>query len=449
MPSSPNQDLLKTHIRTRQSAEVDLAIALADAKKHQWEKELGFRSFSALVSSLGLKPAQAKNWTNTIRLLEQAEIPTELARRLGMENACLLTDKIEFLLAREKPREMIIALLHLASSMTSAEVKNLLLPKFEMDYAAGRIGQPSASTTTYTIGSGTVPVTFSEKSKVLSGLVSQILRGKNRFPAPPSDFLVDTKVWQQLTFSVQAEVHCMLIGPAGCGKTELIHKLGHECKRSVHSFSFGAMSEARTSLIGSTQFAPETGTFFVESRFTQAIQTRDAIVLLDEFNRCQPDASNLLIPVLDGQRYISIDETGKTCHVANGVVFIATMNVGHEYSGTSIMDRAVKDRFGIVIDMHYPTIEQETELLMKRYRGLSRTEVWKIASIAAQQRKLASAGEFECAISTRMLLSTVQQLSFGFSLQDAIEFTIVGHFSSDGDQLSDRRRLRQLIQKYV
>ncbi len=58
-------------------------------------------------------------------------------------------------------------------------------------------------------------------------------------------------------------------------------------------------------------------------------------------------------------------------------------------------------------------------------------------------------GEFESGISTRMLLSTVEQLSYGVPLGTAIDFTLTNHLSADGGSLSDAKRFRQLLQKYI
>ncbi|KKK43037.1 hypothetical protein LCGC14_3169070, partial [marine sediment metagenome] len=100
-------------------------------------------------------------------------------------------------------------------------------------------------------------------------------------------------------------------------------------------------------LIGNTHYDNSAGTFFGEALFVKAIQTPGAIILLDELSRAHDDASNILMTVLDeNQRYLRIDEMPETptIAVAEGVVFLATANVGNEYTGTRVMDRALLDR---------------------------------------------------------------------------------------------------------
>ncbi len=61
--------------------------------------------------------------------------------------------------------------------------------------------------------------------------------------------------------------------------------------------------------------------------------------------------------VLDeGQRYLRLDEdiNAPTIYVAPGVSFIATANIGTEYTSTRVLDRALMDRFEIIeVDILY------------------------------------------------------------------------------------------------
>jgi len=119
-------------------------------------------------------------------------------------------------------------------------------------------------------------------------------------------------------------------------------------------FNLGATQDARASLIGNTHFDKSSGTFFKESSFVKAIRTPNAIILLDEISRSHHDGVNILMTVLDDlQRYIRLDEKedSEIVRVADGVTFIATANVGNEYTATRVMDRALLSRFPVKIEM--------------------------------------------------------------------------------------------------
>ena len=69
--------------------------------------------------------------------------------------------------------------------------------------------------------------------------------------------------------------------------------------------------------------------------------------------------------VLDeGQRYLRLDESDgqQTINVAEGVTFVATANIGNEYTSTRVMDKALMDRF-IIVEMDVLNSEEEHGLL--------------------------------------------------------------------------------------
>jgi len=121
--------------------------------------------------------------------------------------------------------------------------------------------------------------------------------------------------------------------------------------REVHYFNLGATQDPRSTLIGNTHYNKDSGTYFSESLFVNAIQQENALILLDELSRAHPEAWNILMTVLDyGQRYLRLDEASgsETVKVAEGVTFVATANIGNEYTSTRVMDKALMDRFTIV-----------------------------------------------------------------------------------------------------
>ena len=157
----------------------------------------------------------------------------------------------------------------------------------------------------------------------------------------------------------------MMTGPAGCGKTMAAKSVVNSLDRPDFYFNLGATQDPRGTLIGNTHFEKKSGTYFSESLFVKAIQTPNAVILLDELSRAHPDAWNILMNVLDyGQRYLRLDEQDgqQTIKVADGVTFVATANIGNEYTSTRFMDKALMDRFTIV-EMDVLNEEEENQLL--------------------------------------------------------------------------------------
>ena len=94
------------------------------------------------------------------------------------------------------------------------------------------------------------------------------------------------------------------MAPAGCGKTEAAKALPAATDRPFFYFNLGATQDPRATLIGNTHFkAGETA--FDQSAFVKAIQTENAVILLDELSRAHPEAWNILMTVLDEGQKIS------------------------------------------------------------------------------------------------------------------------------------------------
>jgi len=60
---------------------------------------------------------------------------------------------------------------------------------------------------------------------------------------------------------------------------------------------------------------------------------------------------------------------------------------------------------------------------------------------------LYAGGEFEEAVSTRMLLAASKQIKQGMPWLVAVTFCLANHFSDEGGDISDRAKFLQLVQK--
>jgi len=290
-----------------------------------------------------------------------------------------------------------------------------------------------------------------EEVPVITTVVkSSGLRGCLKYKKPNDNvFYVADDVWRQCLFTVSQSKNLMLLGPAGSGKTELGIILAKQMGKNVEVLNCGAMTEPRLSLIGNTHFSPDKGTFFSDSRFVKAITTKNTLVLLDELSRAPKDAFNILLPVLDKRRELVLDEDdGKVVKVAEGVCFLATANVGIEYTGTSTIDRALKDRFGQV-EVGFPPVDNEIKLLKAR-TGIPVKFATYLVNIANNQRVQATKEmEFTELISTRMLLLAAEQYVFGIPFHEAIKFAISGMFSDEGAEQGDRFKIQTIVTRVV
>jgi hypothetical protein len=167
---------------------------------------------------------------------------------------------------------------------------------------------------------------------------------------------------------------------------------------------------------------------------------------------CLPDRLNILMTVLDpGQKYLRLDEhqDAPTIPVAEGVTFIATANIGNEYTATRAMDRALVDRF-IIVEMDVLNKDQEKKLLKRVHPSLSDAAANAIADIASITRTEMSSDnpKISTAVSTRISVEMGGLLADGFSLAEAAEVCIYPFYDQAGGVDSERTYVKQIVQKY-
>ena len=269
----------------------------------------------------------------------------------------------------------------------------------------------------------------------------------------PEGLFIEPLKWKYLLRSAVRGKNIMMTGPTGCGKTLAAQSLVRSLKRPDFYFNLGATQDPRATLIGNTHFNKENGTFFAESAFVKAISTPNAIILLDEISRAHPEAWNILMTVLDaGQRYLRLDEAegSPIVKVASGVTFIATANIGNEYTSTRIMDRAIMDRF-VTIEMDLLDKQSEYDLLKFKFPDADDYALNSLAEIADTTRQLIKTdmSKISTIISTRVNVEAAGLIYDGFDLMEAAEIAILPYFSNDGGLDSERVFVKQLVQKYI
>ena len=275
----------------------------------------------------------------------------------------------------------------------------------------------------------------------------------NSYALKPKGLIMKELKWKYLIRSAVRGKNIMMTGQAGCGKTMAAKSLVNALDRPDFYFNLGATQDPRASLIGNVHFDKGKGTYFSESLFVKAIQTENAVILLDELTRAHPDAWNILMTVLDqGQRYLRLDEADgqNTIKVADGVTFIATANIGNEYTATRQLDKALMDRFTI-IEMDVLNDEEEFGLLKYMFPTVDETALKNVADITHLTRVEAGNDNprITSGVSTRTSVEIAGLLFDGFSLMEAADITIYPQYDATGGVDSERTFVRQIVQKFV
>jgi nitric oxide reductase NorQ protein len=170
-------------------------------------------------------------------------------------------------------------------------------------------------------------------------------------------------------------------------------------------------------------------------------------------SRAHPEAWNILMTVLDdGQRYVRVDESpdAEVIKVAPGVSFLATANIGVEYTSTRVIDRAIQDRF-LILEMDLLDKNQQGKLINYVCPNLNEQTVDILTSIYTQvyNEVLSGHGKVSTTISTRTILRAAALICDGFTIGEALEVCVFPYFTEEGGADSERTYVRQIVQKFI
>lgn len=266
-------------------------------------------------------------------------------------------------------------------------------------------------------------------------------------PKADETYIINDKVAQLFKILQISRKNCpqnvKLVGPHGCGKTELAIQFAARLNLPLLIMDCANLREARDWF--GYKSAKDGTVFWHESQFVKAVEAGNHVILLDELNRANPNLLNTLMPLLDARRFTYLEEKGDKICVGPGTVFFASMNEGAGYTGTSALDRAIRDRFPRAVELTYLDEANEIKLLMNRV-GVSEDIATRLVGMAAKIRQdsIGLSASLTEGLSTRQLIAAAHDFAIGGV--DTLTFTISNHFSSEGDDESERVRVQNIIQ---
>jgi len=239
-------------------------------------------------------------------------------------------------------------------------------------------------------------------------------------------FFVSEKDWYLLVRNIQQGINTMMIGATGSGKTELVmlacKKLGIECC----VYDMGSMYDPMAGLLGVHRLQKGGESVFDYAKFTQDIQ-KPCVILLDELSRAPAMTNNILFPCLDSRRTLPVEIAGgedlRSISVHKDCCFVATANVGAEYTGTMSMDKALVNRF-FPMELAYMNERDEATVLENR-EGIDEEDASIIAKVMHRIRTTYEKQEISSSVSTRESLMVASLVKDGWSKLDALSMVVL------------------------
>jgi MoxR-like ATPase len=228
--------------------------------------------------------------------------------------------------------------------------------------------------------------------------------------------------------AIRRGMHLLITGPRGSGKTELVLWAARRLNRPSLVCHLGSSADVEATLQGTTQLR-NGETRFNRARVVEGASKPGTVVVLDELNRSgDSKAQGMLLSWMDEQRQLYLDQEDpdrRVVEVADGVVFVATANVGAGYHGTEPLDTALLDRM-VKLELDYSP--KELELLLAH--GLGEADAKRVIKIAKSIRKQHMGGALTGSISTRGLVQVAALMDEGFAMSESFE-AVIGLWDPD------------------
>ncbi|MDI9491057.1 MAG: MoxR family ATPase [Clostridiaceae bacterium] len=182
--------------------------------------------------------------------------------------------------------------------------------------------------------------TFKELCNVIEQNINRVMIGKE-------------DVIESLLIALAAGGHVLIEDVPGIGKTTLVSALAKSLNLTFKRIQF-TPDLMPSDVTGFSLYNQKTGEFEFQPG---AVMSQ--IVLADEINRTSPKTQSALLEVMQ-ENQVTVD--GITYEIPQPFIVLATQNPV-DHIGTYPLPEAQLDRFMLKIDLGYPTIDQEVEIL--------------------------------------------------------------------------------------
>ncbi|MBC8054829.1 MAG: MoxR family ATPase [Sphingobacteriaceae bacterium] len=199
---------------------------------------------------------------------------------------------------------------------------------------------------------------LSEAVETIRASLSKIIIGQHEM----IDFLIA---------GILADGHILIEGVPGVAKT-LTAKLIAKCVNADFSRIQFTPDLMPSDVLGTSVFNPKDASF----EFKKG-PVFGNIILIDEINRAPAKTQSALFEVME-ERQITMD--GKTYKMDEPFMVLATQNP-IEQEGTYRLPEAQLDRFLFKIEVGYPSLEEETQILIQQHQQKTEEKIEEIKPV--------------------------------------------------------------------
>lgn len=240
------------------------------------------------------------------------------------------------------------------------------------------------------------------------------------------------------------KAHMLIVGPTGCGKSELAKSFFHAVQTPLirMNFSDGVTEDqflgARTLVNGEVVFQDGVGTMAAELGLP---------FLADEINGARENILMALNGLMDTGMLVIPDDNNRVVKAKAGFMVIGTMNPPDDYAGVNAMNQATKNRFTYTLPFSYLSRDMEVKVIQDQTGFRDEDLVGNIVDLANDLRRLKKEYKMESDTSTRMLVQMVGELG-DLTISEAVRYVMIGRYSTDEQpqvEAAARARLEDFV----
>lgn len=251
----------------------------------------------------------------------------------------------------------------------------------------------------------------------------------------PGIYIPPVKEFEQLSLGFHCGLKQNVVGPTGCGKTQMVEyyaaATGRPYMRISHDQAFD-----KCDVFGQVHI---TGgdTDFVPGRLPKCMDS-PTLVLLDELTRATGGANMVYGPLLD-RRELCLPELKDTEKAVikpheDWLICASDNTKGNgddmdKYSESNVQDGAFLNRWDMVIEADYLTQAQEEKLLAALAPTMAKPEVRSVAKFSALIHAGYKKGDIVTAFSPRNLQAIAKLCKAGVKTKEAIHMNYVSRVS--------------------
>lgn len=279
------------------------------------------------------------------------------------------------------------------------------------------------------------------------------LRGSHHLvPDIDHNYYFDQETTNAILAAFMYNKKTIITGLHGSGKSTHIEQIASRLNWPCVRINLDGQI-TRSELIGRDIITLENGkqvTSFTEGLLVYALRNPVALIL-DEYDAAKADIMFILQGVLEQEGKLTLLEKNEIIKPHKYFRIFATCNTigdGDQYGiyhGTSFINQGQLDRWDQIISLNYLQAECEVQLLKKRFKSNNKIKtsfLQKLVTLANLIRSGFQQEELSCVVSTRTIISLVENYMIYGSLSYAFKVSVYNRYNTE-----EQKILAELFQK--